>query len=95
MRIFISQPMAGKTDREIQTKRDAVIEMLKSNYPDCEILDTFFKDDNGNPVEMLGKSILKLSEADLAVFLDGWDIARGCKIEEMIARGYGIQCLYL
>jgi len=87
--------MAGKTVEQIQDKRDAAIETLICSYPNCEILDTYFKDFDGNGVQFLGKAIMKLGEADLAVFLSGWKMSRGCKVEELVARLYDIKCLYL
>ena len=95
MKIFISQPMAGKSEREILDKRSTVIETLKNTYPDCEIIDSFIHDNFSKGIQFIGKSITQMSDADLVVFLDGWDKARGCKIEEMIAKGYGIKCMYL
>ena len=95
MKIFISQPMAGKSDSEIQRARTNAICTLTDNYSEIEILDTVFKDYDGNAVQFLGKSISKLAEADMAVFLNGWQIARGCRAEEMVAYLYGIPSLFL
>ena len=97
MKVFISQPMNGKTDEEIRTEREVAIAKVKSAQPDSpvEILDTFFTDYNGNAVQFLGKSIMKLGEADVAVFAPGWEDARGCRNEQRIAVDYGITCLYL
>ena len=40
-RVFISQPMQGKTDEEIKRVRDMDIEFNKTVYPEAEINDTF------------------------------------------------------
>ncbi len=94
MKIFISQPMRGKTQEEIAAERTNAIKDLQREYPDAEILDTHFTDYDGRAVHFLGKAILKLGEADLAIFLPGWDSARGCLNEQRICQDYGIQCLY-
>ena len=95
MKVFISQPMRGLSDEEIKNNRERAILEIKSKYDNVEILDSFFGDYNGNAVQFLGKSILLLGEADLAVFLPGWSQARGCRMEEMVANTYEIKCLFL
>ena len=45
MKIFISQPMKGLSNQEIEDTRDSIIAGLKNEYgDDVEILDTFFND---------------------------------------------------
>jgi hypothetical protein len=96
-KVFISQPMASKSDDEILSERNKAIKKVKSSYPNdnIEILDSFFGDYNGNAVQFLGKSILLLGEADLIVLISGWSEARGCVIEEAVAKAYNIECMYL
>lgn len=90
-KIFISQPMRGKTKEEIVKERDAVIEYLKKKYPDCSIIDSVLDlSENRSPVYYLSKSIELLSTADLAVFMPGYNEARGCRLEYLIATAYGI-----
>ena len=43
MKVFISQPFKGRTDKEISDERDAVIEYLKQKYDDISIIDSFFR----------------------------------------------------
>lgn len=43
MKIFISQPMRGKTDEEILEERTKAIDIAKERYhADVEIIDSFF-----------------------------------------------------
>lgn len=94
-KIFISQPMRGKTDDEILAERENVIAAVKSTIPDeVEILDTFFTE-KMTPLEYLAKSLEMLSGADIAVFVGGWEYARGCKIEHMCCVEYGIGIIYM
>lgn len=47
MKIFISQPMMGKSDELIVAERKLIIERVKSMYGnDVEILDSLFNDYN-------------------------------------------------
>ena len=92
MKIFISQPMRGKTDEQIEMERDKVVQKLQDKYGGIEILDTIFDLEVGTPpLVYLGKSIEVLAQADLAYFMKGWDKARGCVIEYECATRYGIK----
>ena len=93
-KVFISQPMRGLSDEEITAKRAHLVEIARSvEDGDLEILDSFFQDFDGNALAFLGKSISLLSEADLAVFGEGWQDARGCQIEHLCCMGYDIQVI--
>lgn len=95
MRVFISQPMNGKTYSEIKNERKKAIEAVRKEYPDEEIkiIDNLLEEDYeiANPMWCLGNSITLLSDADLAYFADGWQDARGCRIEFECAMAYGIK----
>ncbi|MDR1020840.1 MAG: hypothetical protein LBL73_08780 [Synergistaceae bacterium] len=93
-KVFVSQPMRGKTDEEILAERKRLETMVKDAFgDDAEILDSFFKDFDGNALQFLGKSIGVLAEADGAVFGAGWENARGCRIEHACCEEYGIKVL--
>ena len=99
-KIFISQPMNGKTTEEIENKRDCIIDKLATQFAreneHIEIIDSFFKDapHNSKPLWYLGESIKLMSEADIAFFCDDWQTARGCQIEHDCALEYGIDTMY-
>ena len=101
MKIFISQPMKGYSNFEIEIIRGKIKEALKEKYGnDIEIIDSFIKGApaNAKPLWYLGESIKKLSKADIAVFAyKGPTVAlvRGCGIEEKCAREYNTLCLYV
>ncbi len=86
MKVMISQPMNGLTDEEIKAVREEVIKVIN---PEWEVLNTLFDIEFYNPIYYLAKSIEKLAEADVVVFVPGWEKARGCKIEYEIAKAYG------
>lgn len=86
MKVMISQPMNGLTDEEIKAVREEVIKVINSEW---EVLNTLFDVKFDNPIYYLAKSIEKLAEADIVIFVPGWEKARGCKIEYEIAKAYG------
>ena len=93
MKVFISQPMKDKTEKEILDQRKRVEEYIKANVNyDVEILDSYVESapDECNPVFFLGLSLQFLSQADLAVFCEGWEDARGCRIEQQVCVDYRI-----
>lgn len=95
-RLFISQPMRGKTDAEILAERENAIQAAKDSLgEDVEVIDSFFKDApaDGRPLWFLGKSLELLSTADIAYFAPGWGAARGCRIEHTCAIEYGIHTI--
>lgn len=92
-KIFISQPMKDKTDEEIISERERIIELCKKKYGDIKIIDSFFENapHDARPLWFLAKSLELLSTADIAFFADGWKNYRGCKIEHECAKEYGIE----
>ena len=95
MKVFISQPMKDKTDDEILRERKRIIARLEESHGEIDVIDSFFESApaDARPLWFLGKSLELLSTADLAVFAEGWDEARGCRIEHTCAVEYGIETL--
>ena len=99
MKVFISQPMKDKTDEEIQKVREQAIADIKEVYGNnVEILDSIVTDTpksetTNRALWSLGKSLEILADADVAYFCEGWNKARGCKIEHKCALTYGILAL--
>lgn len=90
-KLFISQPMRGKTDEEIHAEREKAVTYAESYLgEEVEVIDSFFDDYNGTPLESLAKSIALLAKADVAYFAEGWKNARGCRIEHECAIEYEI-----
>ena len=90
--IFISQPMGGRSDDEINAERRRVIEIARQQFGDVDALETFFSDFGpaAKPLDYLARSIEFLAKADVAIFAPGWQDARGCRIEHQCALEYGI-----
>lgn len=91
MKIMISQPMRGKTEEQIREERAELIKQLETEGH--EVVDTIFAD--GTPENMdkaiyyLAKSIEIIGKVDGVVFMQGWENARGCRIEYQVAKDYG------
>ena len=96
-RVFISQPMAGRSNEEIKVEREYIAEQIAKNYKQepVQVIDSFFEDapHDAKPLWFLGKSLEHLSTADIAVFAQGWRSARGCMIEHECAVAYGIETI--
>ena len=93
MKVFLSQPMRGKTHEEILSSIREVQEFL-TKYLDStniEIIESYSpKNKSKEPLVALGDSIKMLANADLAVFLDDWNQYRGCIIEHHTAKIYEV-----
>lgn len=94
-KLFISQPMRGKSDDEILAERSNAIQAAKDALgEDVELIDSFFgTSDMSHALEYLGESLKLLAKADIAYFAPGWNEARGCKIEHQCAVEYGIHTI--
>lgn len=101
---MLSQPMAGKTEKEIVKTRERAIAALKERG--YEIVNTLFTDEWYSdeamkergvvqiPLCFLAKSLENMSLCHAAYFCAGWENARGCRIEHEAAKAYGLEVLY-
>ena len=97
-KIFISQPMSGRTDECIKAERDEIEMLAKARFgADAEIIDSFFEGAQhaAKPLWYLSKAFEKLSEADVAIFAEDWYHARGCIMEHDACELYGIEIIDL
>lgn len=104
LRVMISQPMNGKTDAEISATRERIEKILTHNG--YEVVNSYFqtqwqdRDELANnkvvsiPVHFLAKAIDKMSTCHCVFFCDGWENARGCRIEHKIAEEYGLEIIH-
>ena len=90
-KVFISQPMAGKIQEQIIAERAEAVEEVQRILGKVEIIDTVLDlGEDALPLEYMGESIKLLANADAIYLMDGWDNARGCRIEHECAEAYGI-----
>lgn len=96
-KLFISQPMRGKTNEEIETERAKAVEEAKAilNDDDIKVIDSFFKDApvEAKPLWFLAKALELLASADAVYFAKDWNKYRGCKIEHLCATEYNIKII--
>ena len=95
-KLFISQPMKGKTDEEILAVRKEAIRLAKEKLgEEVEVIDSFFQGApvDARPLWFLGKSFELLSTADIAYFAEGWQGFLGCIMERLAAEKYGIETI--
>ena len=70
-KLFISQPMKGKTNEEIRKEREEAIFCAKElTGNEIEVIDSFFENApaDARPLWYLGESLKLLSTADVAYF---------------------------
>lgn len=103
-KVMLGQPMTGKTDEEIRATREKAIKKLKEKG--YEVVNTFFTDEwynNKNmkergvvqiPLCFLAKSLENMSLCNAVYFCDGWEAARGCRIEHEAAVEYELETIY-
>lgn len=95
-KLFISQPMRGKSEEDILAERSDAIQAAKDVLgEDIEVIDSYFKNRpfDAKPLWCLGKSIELMATADIVYFAKGWEDARGCRIEHDCALAYGIHTI--
>lgn len=102
IKLFISQLMRTKTDKEIMTKRQGLLELVKEAFPGHEfiLLPSFMNLEDEAPYSLvvedigvyyLAQSIELLSCADLVVFEGEYFKGRGTRIEHEICEIYGLK----
>ena len=104
-RVFISQPMTGRTLEEVKQERENVIAImwqldkgLRTIGHTVEVVDSFDEEafkEHRNPLECLGDCIKVLSTCNVVVFVPGWEKSKGCRIEHQCAVDYDITTIML
>lgn len=103
-KVMLSQPMNGKTDEEIAATKEKAVSYLEGKG--YEVINTLFTDEwyskekmqqrgiKQIPLCFLAKSLESMSLCDAAYFCEGWEEARGCRIEHDAALAYGLKIIY-
>lgn len=99
-KLFVSVPMKGRTEEEIKAsiqKMKEIAEVYEGE--ELELIDSYVKDnppkDNHQSVWYLGKSLEKLSEADIFIGIENDFDWSGCYIERTTAHRYGIKSYHV
>lgn len=103
MKLFISQPMNGKTADEIAAAREDALYLFKRALRSREIrgfgreekvvvIDNYSTE--LDPIKALSESIAKMAEADIVLIPDTPRLPRGCEVEKTVAKGYNLPIYY-
>lgn len=92
-KVMISQPMNGISEDEIvKTYKNARVKLTRKGY---EVVDQYLRQcETINPIACLGLSIETMAECQAVYFCNGWEDARGCRIEHEVAEEYGVDIIY-
>ena len=95
-KIFISQPIGGKTESQIFFERRKAFHKIERILGEPitlinSIIRKFSPTDSS--LWYLGRSIQKMAVADIVFFVKGWENARGCRIEHLCAEEYGYRII--
>lgn len=100
IKVFISQPMKGVSDAKVLVVREKLFGEFKAEHPDAILIDSLtspteaLREVKHPSVQLLGRSIGRLSDADVIIFAKGWENYPGCRIEERVATYYDIKRIY-
>lgn len=96
-KIYISQPMRGRSSDAIIAERKALVAdaAVALQTDEVEVLDTYLNGyTNKPPLHLLALALEKMADADAVIFAPGWRDARGCRVEHLAASEYGISIIH-
>lgn len=93
---MIIQPMNGLSEEQILYARADAIKQIEGNG--YAVADTYFRDGliippgvKNVPLYYLARSLQFMASCDAVYLCEGWENARGCKIEHAAAIAYGLE----
>lgn len=92
-KLFISQPMRGKTDEEILKERKVLIaDVYMKTHEEIEVIESFLRAPRltQRRCGIWAKASSCWAPLIFVVFAPGWQDYRGCRIEHDAAVAYGI-----
>lgn len=96
MKIFIVQPMRGRSSDEINHERVLAASWAMCSYPNAEIVNMEMVAYLPiNKLYALSLDLGRMSLADVVIFLPGWKGARGCRIMHDCAKAYEKETVYV
>lgn len=107
LKVFISQPMHGRSEEAILKERQDILSLLGLYNPykktwDIHLIYNYcnkwpfsFDSEREKRVYNIGTSICFMSDADLVVYAPGYETASGCLIESYVCDFYGIPNVYI
>ena len=97
-KLFISQPMRGRSGEEITAERQALhakaeIALGDELTPLESFLHGLDETKKNYEARALAESLFLMSDADVVIFAKDWEQARGCRIEHQVCLDYGIDII--
>lgn len=95
IKVYISGPISGKEDGNIEAFCDAALDILTSgNYPVNPHDVGYFLPLESSWLDYMRVDIKALVDCDEIYMLRGWWRSRGARLEWLIARGLGMKVRY-
>lgn len=102
IKVFISQPMKGLSEAKIIVTREKIFEEFRATHPTAVLIDNLttksemenLREVEHPEIQLLARSIGRMSDADVVIFAKGWENYPGCRVENRVARYYGIKTAY-
>jgi hypothetical protein len=93
IKVFISQPMHGRSKCEITEERNKIKKLIEAKYGEEYVIEYLNEDNRERPkdwtrIQHLGYSIMNMHDADIVVFAPDWIKASGCCVEHEVAYRY-------
>lgn len=94
IKVFVSQPMQGKSKCEITEERNKIKKLVEEKYGESYQIEYLNENLWERPkdwtrIQHLGCSIMNIYDADAVVFAPDWIEAHGCFVEHDVAYFYG------
>lgn len=91
MRVMISQPLNGASEKEKNQKRATVVAMLVAQGHEVRegLSNTTLPNGLNQELWLLGKRLQDMAVVDAVYFMDGWEKDRRCRLEYQVAIAYG------
>jgi len=86
MKIFVSLPMSGRNDDEVEEEMRLIKEKF---FPNDEMVNEVVREKH-TKLEYIALAVLRLEKAELVVFVPEWKMSRGCGYERYICENYDI-----
>ena len=79
----------------LATRYRCLAEVQKRTTDKVVLIDSYFEHKEHSPkLQSLGESIILMGSADIVCFANGWEEARGCRIEHQVTTEYIIPIMY-
>ena len=90
MKIMVCSNVEGLTEEKIKSMRDEIAATIRAKIQEDDLIITYdnIPNSKGNALNALGRSILKMADADAVYFADGYTKCRNGMVEYLAARLY-------